>query len=124
MPVFKQLEQKAPDFSRHPNVGPEQVISSQTLFKAQDTFDQAYAEELEKEEADPWVNLYCKVGTFYGWSWKQFYYETPYRVIKILNAKIDRKLEKIDESSTWLNYRMLETALAISRCFGGGDDSD
>jgi hypothetical protein len=128
MPIFKQIDQsappKAPDFSRHENCSQEQIIASKVLFKAPvDTFDQAAAEAEKETESDPWVNLYDKLGAYYGWSWKQFYEETPYRVIKMLNAKLDKKFESLDSSNTWLNYNMISTAMAISRCFGGDSDS-
>lgn len=112
------LGHQPPNFARHSNVSAEQVVNQRTLFKVEeDAFDKAYAESGSIEETDPWISLYMKVGLYCGWSWQEFK-DTPYPVIKGINAQIDNKLDNIDNPQTFLNWHVLYTALAISKCFG------
>jgi len=57
-----QNNSQIPDFSRHKNVGEEQVLQHQSVFKAQalsmDAFDAAYAKEKSISDAPLWVPLY------------------------------------------------------------------
>lgn len=114
--------EKAPDFSRHPNVEPEYTVAKKVIFKAKemDAFDKAYAETKTISEDELWVGLYMKVGMFCGWSYREFQ-ETPYHIIKAINKHIDEKMDKFDSAQDFLSWRVIETAQAISKCFGGGN---
>lgn len=85
---------------------------------APDSFEEEVVEIDEFQlETDYYISLYDKVGAYYKWSWKQFYEETPYHIIKSLNDKIDHKMENMEE--TIFSFGMLDVLLAISRAFGG-----
>lgn len=106
---------KAPDFTRHPQVSKEQVISKETLFKAPPPPE-------EENKRSPWTLLYDKVGSYYGWDFPTFYFKTPYWAIKELASVIDEKLEALDDEGKFLRWHSIDTAIGIARCLGGKDD--
>ena len=77
------------------------------------------------------IELYWKVGYFFGWSWQE-YDATPRYVTEKLSAKIDETLTELFGTDTVESvpgakinlpfYRYLEVLLAIGKAFGGSKD--
>jgi hypothetical protein len=80
-------------------------------------------EEAKPQEDPPYtmsdykIDLYEKVGAWYGWSWKEFI-ETPLPVIKELESRIDFQIENF-EIVPYLHPQMLFVMLAIIKALGG-----
>jgi hypothetical protein len=119
----------APDFSKFPNVEKEQVVAQRPLFRiVEDGFEVSARAEATKHDIDdelsPWLNLYDRVGGYYGWGWKQFYYETPYWVIKGLLKKISAKINKLEDGKSFLRWQSVDVAIGIARALGGKSEDD
>lgn len=115
----------------------KQVSPPVTLFKAKkpsepvrviepDSFDlimQFGDPNLKHEKKEPtctdfWMDVYDKVGAWYGWSVDQFL-DTPINMIFILSEKIDKKLTDV-ETKHFLSWRHLELLITLAKAFGGG----
>lgn len=114
---------KAPDFSRHPQVEPEQVVEKKIVFKiVEDSFDKAFRESKQADSEKPaWVDCYLKVGLFCGWTWNEFR-ETPYTVIKAIDKEIDNRLKNILSPGSFLSWQQIAVNVAIAKAFGSKDD--
>ena len=80
-------------------------------------YKEAKPEEPEYTISDYKIDLYKKVGAWYGWSWQEFE-ATPLPVTKRLAEDIDFELENLD-AIPFLHPHMLFFMLAISKLFGG-----
>ena len=65
------------------------------------------------------VQLYIKVGGYFGWSWQEFM-ATPMPIIKELALEIDHRMEHLMDPGHYLNYNMLGMLAAIAKVLGGG----
>lgn len=84
----------------------------------EDAFDvAARAARKERTFDDYIVDLYDKVGGYYGLSFLEFM-DMPYSMIKRLNAKIDERIESIEEGGFY-NSTHIAVYLAIAKAFGG-----
>ena len=121
-PIIAIQSEGAPDITRHPQVGKEQVLETKTLFRNKhlemDAFDKAYAESKKITEDLVWLPLYLKVGLFCGWTYTEFM-DQPYNIIKGINKEIDDRLENLEDKGGFLNWMQISVALAITKCFGG-----
>lgn len=84
----------------------------------EDPFDRAAREQAEKDLTnrdflDYMLDLYDKVGGYYRWSYAVFL-DTPYKVTKRLNSKIDKKLE---DSEGVFSQGQLDILMAVSKIF-------
>lgn len=95
------------------------------------TFDNSVQVQEEYTALDQDIELYWKVGYFFGWSWQE-YDATPRYVTEKLSTKIDETLTELFGTDTVESapgskinlpfYRYLEVLLAIGKAFGGGED--
>lgn len=69
------------------------------------------------------IQLYMKVGKYFGWSWQDFE-ATPLPIIKELSLEIDHRMEHIMEPGMYLDYGMLGVLIAIAKAFGGSKSSE
>ena len=106
--------------------------SSEILFSSSGRSGTHYEETAEAEGIendsllgpieDYQVQLYMKVGTYFGWSWQEFI-ATPLPVIKELALEIDHRMEHIMEPGMYLDYNMLGVLIAVAKAFGGSKSS-
>lgn len=83
-------------------------------------FEEAKPEEPPYTLDDRKIDLYKKVGAWYGWSWQEFE-ATPIPVIKALEEDIDFQLENLN-AVVYLHPTMLFFMMAVSKLFGGNKE--
>lgn len=76
------------------------------------------------------IELYIKVGSFFGWSWDQFL-DTPWDAIDYMNMDIDERLLQYNTATAHsgmesgprpLSYMHLSILLAMASMFGSKDE--
>lgn len=107
--------------------------SSEILFSSSGRSGTYYEETAEAEGIentsllgpieDYQIQLYMKVGTYFGWSWQEFM-ATPLPIIKELALEIDHRMEHLNEPGMYLNYNMISFLMAIAKAFGGSKSSE
>lgn len=104
-------------------VDPQEAPVSDVQIKfVEDSFDK-FADQSKKKDydfTDFLIDLYDKVGGYYGWSYLEFE-ETPFEIVLRLNKLIDDKMSKIGDGEI-INFQYLNTYMAIAKAFGAFKD--